>query len=179
MIFWTFCLAILSACLYRFGGLSKEQAKRDIPFIPSWVINSKTRDIGCTLITLLWLYLFLPLNFWGYIIFGVLMFLALTTYWDESKYSWKNIICKKINWMFPEDNFFLHAFFIALAIFPILFKGYIFGFLLRCAILAIIMGVWCHVLPKSKIPIIKKVFSNDYVAEFGRGFFIIITLLIL
>ena len=176
MIIWTLIFACISAICYRLGGLSKEQAKRDLPFIPSWLINGKIRDIGCTLLTLLWLYLFLPLTFWGYIVSGILMFLALTSYWDESDYEWKNKICKKINWMFPEDNFYLHAFFIALALFPILFKGHILGFLLRCVILSISMGIWCHMLPKSKIERVRIFFSNDYSQELFRGASVVLSL---
>ena len=170
MIIITLCLAILSSCLYRAGGLSKALTKRDIPWCPQFLINSKIRDVGCTLLTLLWLYLFFPIVWYGYLISGILMYGALTTYWDEAKY---------INWMYPEDSFYLHGFFIALALAPVLLKGNLLGFLLRCVILSIMMGVWCHVLPKSKTEKIKMFFSNDYSQELFRGFAIIISLLLL
>ena len=98
------------------------------------------------------------------------MYGALTTYFDEVKY---------INWIYPDDNFYLHAMGIGLALSPVLLKGHLLGFSLRCVILSIMMGVWCHVLPKSNTKKIKMFFSNDYSQELFRGFAIIISLLLL
>jgi hypothetical protein len=154
IILATILLAVLSAFAYRLGGLSKEQAKQQIPWCPSWLINSKTRDIGCSLIVIGWMLMFYPhvAWYWYLLSFGA-MWGALSTYWDF------------IN---GEDNFWLHGFGIGLALLPIAIgSGHWFGFGVRAVALAVLVGTWCAI------------FKNDWVEECGRGAFIVLTLPIL
>lgn len=154
MIISTILLSALSAFLYRLGGLSKEQAKQQIPWCPSWLINSKTRDVGCSLIAVGWMLLFYPRMEWFvYLISFGLTWGALSTYHDY------------IN---GKDNFWLHGLGVALAFVPFSMDvDWILGLALRCLALAILMGAWCAI------------FKNDWIEELGRGAFIIATLLIL
>lgn len=154
MIIATILLSALSGFLYRLGGLSKEQAKQQIPWCPLWLINTKTRDVGCSLIAVGWMLLYFPKMDWFiYLISFGLMWGALTTYWDF------------IN---GDDNFWLHGFGIALAFLPFaIVSGDWLWFAARCLALAVLMGGWCAV------------FKNDWVEELGRGAFIVLTLLIL
>lgn len=156
MILWTIVLGLLSGVLYRLGGLSKWQAKRDMPWLPSFVVNSKTRDIGCVVLTGVWLYNFSVVGVWfGQVLAGLLMVAGLTTYWDESP----------INWDKPEDNFFLHGIIIGLALVPMGISTGLWGWMIvRAVTLGILMGV------------ISSVSKNDYVEEIGRGAVIIWTL---
>lgn len=154
MILTTIFMALISGFLYRLGGLSKEQAKQQIPWCPSWLINSKTRDIGCSVLAVGWMFLFLPKFEWYiYLISFGLMWGALSSYWDF------------IN---GDDNFWLHGFAVAFSFisFPIS-DGEWVGFGVRCIALAVLMGGWCAI------------FKNDWVEELGRGAFIVATLLIL
>ncbi len=147
----TILMSCISAVAYRLGGLSKEQAKKQIPWIPAWLINSKTRDVGCSLLTIIWVYLFCPHVAWYlYLLSFGLMWGALSTYWDF------------IN---GEDNFWLSGFGVGLALFPIAIgSGQWVGFGVRAVVLAVLMGAWCII------------FKNDWVEELGRGAFIVLTL---
>lgn len=154
IILITVLFILMSGFLYRLGGLSKEQAKEQIPWCPSWLINSKTRDIGCPLACIGWMLLFFPSTvwYWHLIAFG-LMWGSLTTYWDF------------IN---GDDNFWLHGFGVGMAYLPYcLDADLILGGILRAIALAILMGAWCAI------------FNNDWVEELGRGAFIVATLPIL
>ena len=84
MIVGTIIATVLSAWFYRLGGLSKEQGKKDFPWLPDWVFNTKARDVGCTLVSFGWMILFFGKVGWYVhpISFG-LMFASLTTYFDE------------------------------------------------------------------------------------------------
>lgn len=78
---------------------------------------------------------------------------ALTTYWDK---------------IFGYDNYYTHGAGIALAYLPYVLVGAIpiVAFLIRVVVLALSMGLWC------------KYNENDKIEEFGRGAFIIATLLV-
>ena len=147
----TILMAFLSAFCYRLGGLGKDQAKQQIPWCPAWLINSKTRDVGCSLLTIIWVYLFCPHVAWYlYLLSFGLMWGALSTYWDF------------IN---GEDNFWLSGFGVGLAMFPIAIgSGQWVGFGVRAVVLAVLMGAWCII------------FKNDWVEELGRGAFKVSTL---
>lgn len=139
------CLSILSGILYRLGGAAKKGNWLDI------LRNTKTRDLGCPLVALLGM---LVLGFhaiwWIHLIAFLLMFGALTTYWDK---------------IFGYDNFYMHGGMIALAYLPYaIVRGCWIGFIIRCIVLALFMGIWC------------KIFSNDIVEEAGRGSSIVATL---
>jgi len=138
MIIWTVISSLISSVVYRLGGIGN-------PF------PSKIRDWGCTLISLIWCVKFLPqVDWWWYLLSFILSWLALTTYHD-----WTGT-----------DNFYLHGFFIGLALLPITYHLWVLC-LIRAVVLGLAMGLWC------------KVFKNDIVEECGRGAFIIITLPIL
>lgn len=154
MILSTIILSNISGFFYRLGGLSKEQARQQIPWCPSWIINSKTRDVGCSLLTVLWMILFYPHVHWyvHLISFG-LMWGALSTYWD---------------FLNGKDNFWLHGWGIGLACLAYAIdSGLWIGFGVRAFALAVLMGVWCAI------------FKNDWIEEYGRGAFVIATLPIL
>lgn len=147
MIITTILLSLLSGFLYRLGGLSKEQAKKQIPWCPSWLINTKTRDVGCSVLAIAWMAIYCPTAWYWYLLAFGAMWGALTTYWDIT----------------GRDNFYLHGFGIALA-FVFLANGHWLGFGIRAVTLAVLMGAWCAI------------FKNDWVEECGRGAFIVLTL---
>ena len=137
-------VTILSAILYRMGGAKG--------------YNTKFRDLGCPLanLILLW-YLGLSgaflLKIGLFLGVFLLMFGALTTYWDS---------------LFGYDNFWFHGFMIALACFPLYWLGVQWWIIIiRCVVLAIGMGWW------------SKIIGNDVMEELGRGALITLTLPIL
>lgn len=150
---------LLSAFCYRIGGMSKESAKQHFPWFPQVLVKSWFRDVNCTLLTLGYFLLFLPiLDWWWYLAFCGSAYGAMTTYHDERFY----------NWMKPKDNFALHGIGIGLAsLFVLIPAGYWFWGTMRMLILALFMGIWCAV------------FSDDFIEEFGRGGIIQATLAIL
>jgi hypothetical protein len=135
--------------------MSKEEAADKLPRVPSWMVHSKARDVGCSLITIGWLLLFYRhAPWWTYVISLVLQVLAYSTYWDELPAN------------HGKDNFFMHGFFVALALFPIvIFTGMWLGFTARCIALALAMGIW------------SLLFGNVDIEESGRGGWAQITLL--
>ena len=148
---FTFPFALITAFLYRLGGLSKEEAQDYLPFIPSWMVNTKARDMGVPFVTLIWMIIKYPhVAWWVHLLSFGIMFGMLTTYWDS---------------LFGFDNYWFHGFMIGGAYFLYAFQTHLFlGYILRSVVLAVLMGAWC------------KIFSNDWVEELGRGFFIGITL---
>lgn len=149
LILITIIFSILSAFAYRIGGMSKEEAKAKFPWFPQVLVKSWFRDVNCTLLSIGWYLLFLPkVDWWWYILAAGAQYGATTTYWDDSF----------INWMKPEDNFYLHGAFIALAtLFVAIPAGAWIGAIIRILVLGLFMGLWC------------KYFSDVYVEEYGRG----------
>jgi len=154
MIIATVIATIINSFAYRVGGMSKEEAKIKLPWVPIWLVRGFTRDIICMLVVMIWVYLYLPrvenvLYFYS----GVMMYAALTTYWD---------------WWPPnkgKDNFFMHGFFIGLSLLPVAYGSGIWGeVIIRSFVLGFIMRVWCTV------------FSNVDVEEYFRGGAIAVTL---
>ena len=135
----TILVSALSAVCYRLGGIGK-------PF------SGKIRDWGCSGLVIWWSVLYLPrVDWWWYLISFLLMWPALTTYHDY----------------LGHDNFYLHGFFVGLALLPITYPHLWLLCLVRAVVLGACMGLWC------------KVFSNDWVEELGRGVFIGLSLYIL
>jgi len=153
MIITTILLTILSAFLYRLGGMSKRDAKKYAPWkwMPSWAVNTKARDVGCAFLIYLWMSLFFPaVAWWVHLIAFLGAFGGLCTYWDD---------------LFGYDNFFMHGFIIAFALLPyVLVEGHLEGYLIRIAAVSLFMGIWCMI------------FENDYVEECGRGAILIAAL---
>ena len=147
----TILFTLLSACMYRLGGLGKDQAKQQVPWVPQWLLNSKTRDAGCSALAVLWMALFFPKVPWYcYVVSFGETWGMLTTYWDK---------------VFLEDNFYAHGFTIGIAFFMFsIFGGHWIGFAIRAVVTGVLMGGLCQVT------------KNDWVEELGRGAFIIVTL---
>lgn len=154
-------MTILSAFLYRLGGMSKAQAMADMPWLPLALVHGKARDVGCAALVTGWVALFQPAAAWYiYLISFAITLAALTTYYDF------------IN---GDDNYYLHGVGIAAGLLPFIIYGVATGtayinilwFGVRIIALGGFMGLWC------------KVFSNDYVEEYGRGASIIASLPIL
>jgi len=152
VILWTILGSIISGAFYRIGGAGKEE----IPWAKGWM-----RDAGCT-VTFVACMALTGHWHWSLLLCAVLMYFALTTYWDE----------------FPlnngEDNFWMYGGFVGLAVLPFLISGaswLLFGLIVaRSAILALAMGILHlasrHIEEKYQV----------WVEELGRGAFIIATL---
>jgi len=149
----TVICALISAVLYRLGGMSVAEAQQYPPWkwFPPALVNTKARDIGCAAVSVAWfglLYQF-PAGTPGwqiglaYFFCFLATFGALTTYWD---------------FLFGYDNFYFHGFMIGVAkIFFAVFSGAWLAWGIQCIACAVIMGM------------ISQFFSNVYVEECGRG----------
>lgn len=146
-------LSIISSICYRCGGMSKDDAAKP-RWIPKWLRNTKTRDLGVSAVCLSLVYFLrpelkfepFPLKFGLFLLVYGLMFTALTTYWDE---------------LFDYDNFYFHGLMIGLSTSPLCWVGvswYAIG--LYAVILTISMGLWSNAI------------KNDVWEELGRGFLI-------
>lgn len=165
MIIITVIAVILSSIFYRLGGMSKEEARKKLPWVPQWLVKGFTRDFVCVSIVMVWIYLFLPRvdnNLYFYS--GALMYASMTTYWDR----WPPNKGK--------DNYGQHGFFIGLALLPIAYgSGLWIEVLIRSLVLAIAMKVWCSIPIEKIFPKIQQVDWDEY----GRGVIIALTLAIL
>lgn len=147
----------ISATLYRLGGAGKEDAEKEYGWVPLWFRNlPKKRDAGCGIVSglLMW-YLFPSTPWWIHVVaFGTLWGM-LSTYWDE---------------LFGYDNFWFHGFTCGLAYmwYGIHNPEILVLLAVRAVVMAVFMGVWCHVL-----------FSDAWAEENGRGGIIPLSLLIL
>jgi hypothetical protein len=146
-IIWVIGLSILSGICYRLGGSAKKGNWLD------FARNSKTRDVGCSLLSLglfigqkgvnlsfWWLYAIAFGASWGF----------LTTYWD---------------FITGEDNFYLHGLFCGLAFIPLHWVGlswWVIG--IRAIACAVLMGIWSALI------------GWDIAEEFGRGFILTISI---
>lgn len=147
IIIWL-VVSIICGLLYRAGGKGK-------PF------NTKYRDLGCPLVAYTYLWFIgnsglqeaFPLKIGLFLVAYGLTFGVLTTYWD---------------FLFKEDNFYIHGFFVGLATIPCMFLGiHLYAIIIRTIILAFGMGLW------------SKIIGWDIAEEFGRGFLITATMPIL
>ena len=135
---------VLSGILYRLGGAARIGDWLDV------LKHSKTRDWGCSLIVVA-LMLAQPIVWWIHVIVFILMWTALSTYWDD---------------LFGYDNYGFHGLVIGLACFPyaIVIGGWIWlWFIVRALIMGFFMKYWC------------KVNTNDVKEEVGRGSIIAFT----
>jgi len=182
LLLTTLVLSIISAILYRFGGLGQdgwEDFFKDK--LPRWLFSKKIRRGFCTLFSISWMAMFYPhVPWWVHMLSFGLVLLGVTTYFDSAKF----------NWMRPDDNFYLHGFFIALGciLYPI-FTGMWLGFGLRVIVLALLMGLlsekWADpivIYLKAKLSKYPKLYTkierfikDDWVEELGRGLLIILT----
>jgi prepilin signal peptidase PulO-like enzyme (type II secretory pathway) len=89
---------------------------------------------------------------WTYLLSFLLLFGALTTYWD---------------FITGEDNFYLHGFGCGLAFAPFMWFDEPLALAVRIAVIAIGMGVWSAIVGK------------DWLEEMGRGFLLPSTLAII
>jgi len=157
MIIITVIAAILCSIFYRIGGMSKEEARDKLPWVPSFLVRSFTRDLGCVLIVIAWVYFFLPrVDGILYFYSAVAMRATISSYWD---------------W-FPgnkgEDNFFMHGLGVGLSLLPIAYgTGLWFEVIVRSVVMGIAMGIVCTAT------------SNVDVEEYSRGGIIGGSLLIL
>ena len=118
----TWIVSIVSAILYRLGGIGK-------PF------NTKIRDMGIPTVCLIWMIFKYPSVawYWHLLSWGA-MFGALTTYWDS---------------LLGYDNFYLHGFMIGFAyLFYAIGSRLWLWFILRAVILGVGMGLWCKFYKK-------------------------------
>jgi len=146
------CLSVLSAVLYRAGGMGKEETAEP-KWIPMFLRHSWIRDWLCPLLVYGSLCIFwLPLSVLGWLLLAVSYALlggALTTYWDE---------------LFGFDNFWFSGFMCGVAAVPLCFCGFPFYIVLvRAIVLAVLWGAWCAI------------FNKDTTEEYGRGAFLVIT----
>jgi len=151
IILFILIACVISAVLYRAGGMGKE-ATAEPKWIPLWLRKSWVRDWllpGVLLSSLLpFFFTFSWLSLGMVLLFYILSGAALSTYWD---------------FLFGEDNFYAHGFFCGLAGIPLIWAGIpiwiIAGRLIICTVG---MGLW------------SKLVGKDYVEEMGRGVFFIL-----
>jgi len=128
-------LIILGAILYRLGGASHS----DYPKLPKWLVKSYTRDIGVTLLTILYLTVLGKYHWslWGC---GLLTWGAITTY-----HKWLNKYfgdtTEDAHWY----NWFAHGLVIGLSLIP---YGVITNTLpmviCRSLLMGFVMAIWCE-----------------------------------
>ena len=178
IILVTLVFAVLSAFCYRIGGMNKESAKHYFPWFPQVLVRSWFRDLNCSILNVLWCWIFLPKVAWFWYLCALGMQYGMTTtYWDESK-GFKDKICKVINWMYPDDNFYLHGMFIALStLFIAIPAGVWVWAVVRIIVLGALMGVWCYYISSYIAKITG--WGTDFIDEYGRGAFIQLTKLLL
>ena len=142
MIYLILFLSVISAILYRAGGMSKDVKH----WIPKWLRQSWVRDWLCPACALLPAFILHP-SWWFIVAYGALRG-AFSTYWDGLSKD-------------GEGNFWFAGFMCGIAGFPLLFCGFAWWLLLiRAMAIAITWGAWCAI------------FSNDFTEEYGRGFLV-------
>jgi len=127
-------LSLLSGLLGRMGGAGKSG---------QWyenILDTKWRDIGCSIVAIVTLSLFVPFNisfWWLYLIILVCIGGAFSTYWDK---------------LFGYDNMWFSGFVVGLAMIPAVFINYspllIILLILRPVFLCIVWGCLNKYLPK-------------------------------
>jgi len=146
----TLALSVLAGVLYRMGGVGK-------PY------NSKVRDMGVPTVMLAVMAVW-GMFHWSLVLCWGMTFGALTTYWDFVNKLLPVADKGKEYWW----NWALHGFFVALAMFPlaIAYSAWL-EFWIRMGLVSVIVTVW------------SVSFSNVMWEEWGRGFWITVTLPIL
>lgn len=142
--------SLLSGLLYRLGGWGGP-GRVKCPNLPGWFFDTKARDIGCAIVgfSMMKFTLGIIAPWWIHLISFILLFGALTTYWDE---------------LFGYDNHYFHGAMCAAAYLPYCFYGDPLAIGLRVLVCGLLMGAW------------SKLIGKDWVEEGGRGFILIFTL---
>ena len=81
MIWIIIGLSVLSGVLYRLGGWGDE-GRRQFPYAPTWLFNTKARDIGCTMCCTIGMVFVYPSAWFIHLSAFLILFASLTTYWD-------------------------------------------------------------------------------------------------
>ncbi len=146
-VYWI-ALACFSGLLYRLGGIGKP-----------W--NTKYRDLGVAAIMVAAMAILGNFH-WSLALCAGLLFASLTTY-----NKWVGYFCNRpdkttVYW----ESWLVTGVFYGLAMLPfvVLSSHNYFGFGARCVLLGALTCAWSIAI------------GNDDLEEFGRGFFIIITL---
>jgi hypothetical protein len=130
--------SILGAIAYRLGGASPGE----FPWLPAWLVRSRTRDIGVPLISLAYLFLTGAWH-WSLLPCAVLFYGALTTYWKIL-----NPIFKKPGNDCFWFNYYAHGLGIALAMAPYAYyTGHWAGFWIRAVTLPLAIMAWSLIIP--------------------------------
>jgi len=163
MILGLIILTVLSALLYRLGGMGQD-GRDKYPELPGWLFDTKSRDVGCGLCSIGAFFVcglhhdLLPwVQTWQLVLACVVsvptQLGALSTYWD---------------FLFGFDNHWMHGFMCGIAFFPLaIVTGAWIGFVARSVALALIMGG------------ISALSGDDDVEELGRGASLIPTVALL
>jgi hypothetical protein len=143
---WILPLALLSGLFGRMGGAGKSGQWYDC------LLDTKWRDIGCSLIVVLTCYIFLGWHPWVYLAVFGLHWATFSTYWDK---------------LFGYDNLWFSGFMVGVALFPVLFidSNLLWFVSLRALFLMIVWGC----LNKYLAPKIL-VWNRDVVEECSRYF---------
>ena len=143
----TLAFTILSAFVYRVGGMSRNEAYEKIPWFPQILVKGWVRDIGCLILVGIWCLMFVDVThtIWRWLAFAITFKLAISTYWD-----WTG-----------KDNFFLHGLGIGLSL---LFISLSWQVGLYTILLSLSMGI------------ISVLSSDVDVEEYSRGAFIVMWL---
>ena len=142
--------AVISAILYRAGGMSKDDDAKP-KWIPKWMRKSWVRDWLCPACLLIPILIcWQPTNLLGWLsilVYYGLSGAALSTYWD---------------WLFGYDNYYMHGLGCGLA--GLILLTFVPWWILisRLIICTMGMGLWSQ---EEDI---------DYLEEMGRGVFFII-----
>lgn len=137
-------LTIISACLYRAGGMAKEETARP-KWIPKGIRNTKARDFGVPLCAVLSLIVLGYLHWTLILVFGM-MFGSMTTYWKR-----KHTDATWFSWV-------LTGFFYGVSVLPVVIAyGLWVGFTCRVIATSIFVMAWSLFI------------GNDVVEEMGRG----------
>ena len=148
-------LSMISATFFRLGGSAKNGSWLD------FAKNTKTRDIGCSLVFLaaFWGVFGLKMGFWwAYALTFFLSWGAMSTYWD---------------FLFNDkDNFYAYGIGIGIASLPFIWCAIPwYAIIGRTICLALSFGLLNKYVNKWHIP------HSDNIEEYLRGFLIIASLL--
>lgn len=142
---WILPLALLSGVFGRMGGAGKEWHWYD------WLLDTKWRDIGCTICLLLAVYLISgTFIWWVYILAGLLTFGSFTTYWDK---------------LFGYDCFWFSGLIVGVAGLPLMWvMGDLWWLMIvRVVIVSVVWELLNRCLPQQVL-----CWKRDVVEEFSR-----------
>ena len=155
MIIYLLIIAVLSGILYRLGGIGGSGK-----FLPKWMFDTKMRDAGCAVLKIVCLLFILKLQapIWAHILTFGLTWGSLTTYCDY----------------FGTDNvewyeWGMTGLMYGCASLPYLFSGSVvlLWFIVYTILMTLLIMGWSVLIKKA------------WLEEWGRGFIIIMLLLIL